>query len=380
MSVAIYYNTEAMIQHRPPAPTSEEPARIVGIEARLKGASIHQALHKLSVNPTAAPLIPVRKGSIWESCRIVEVQETLTDAAVASEYGPKVIRNALAKTPHATPQVDPACGDIYWAPGTWSAAKTAAAAAVEAAKATLTASTLEHAFCIVRPPGHHCFQMPSGFCFLNNVVLAARPLLDAGKRVAILDWDYHFGDGTAHALWNHESVCFISLHAARTRSGFPTYPANNSVDMKGNGLCKRSHGRSFNIQWDVDDADDAAYAYAFSHLILPALQQFAPDVILISAGYDAIHGDSLAGMEVSPTAFGFMARALTTLGKPIVAVLEGGYDVRLLAEGVANTILGLQQSPLFDSVLDWLRLVPAERHGGVVDKIIPQVLNRPQPW
>ncbi len=372
--VSIYYNTNAMIQHRPPAPTSEEPARIVGIEAVLKGSSIRSALQQFAKDPTVAPSIPVRNGSIWSSCRIVEVAEPILDAEVAEEYGAKAVRNAIFKTPYSSPQIDAQCPDIYWAAGTWTAAKTAAAAAITAAEATLL-PRVEHAFCIVRPPGHHCFSMPSGFCFLNNVVLAARPLLHAGKKVAILDWDYHFGDGTANALWNEESVMFVSLHAEKTRSGFPTYPANTARDMKGDGLRKRSKGRSFNVQWLVDDADDAAYAYAFQHLILPALRQFAPDVILVSAGYDAIHGDALAGMNLSPQAFGFMARSLTTLGVPIVAVLEGGYDVQLLASGVANTILGLQHSTEFDSFVIWLQQEPAKIHKDVVDTIADLVLN-----
>lgn len=371
--IAIYYNTKAMIQHRPPSPTSEEPARIVGIEAVLKGSSIRAALQQLAKDPTVAPNIPVRTGSIWSFCRIVEVFDAILDADVAEEYGTKAVSNAQYKTPYSSPQVDPNCSDIYWAPGTWMAAKTASAAAIAAAKATL--HHLEHAFCIVRPPGHHCFAMPSGFCFLNNVVMAARTLLNAGKKVAILDWDYHFGDGTANALWNEDSVMFVSLHAEMTRSGFPTYPVNNSRDMKGDGLRKRSQGRSFNVQWPIDDADDAAYAYAFRRLILPAFQQFAPDVILVSAGYDAIRGDALAGMNLSPTAFGFMARSLTILGVPIIAVLEGGYDVNLLAEGVAHTILGLQHSPEFDSYMGWLHQEPANTHRETVDAVASLVLN-----
>jgi histone deacetylase 6 len=219
--------------------------------------------------------------------------------------------------------------------------------------------------------------MPSGFCFLNNVVLAARTLLAAGKRVAILDWDYHFGDGTANALWGEEAVMFVSLHAAQSRSGFPTYPANNARDMKGGGLRKRSKGRSFNVQWPVDDADDAAYAYAFRRLILPALHQFSPDVIIVSAGYDAIRGDSLAGMELTAEAFGFMARALTTLELPVLCILEGGYDVHLLASGVANTILGLQHSPLFNSFEEWLSQEPAKVHRETVEDVACLVLNGP---
>ncbi len=387
--VAIYYNSEIMTGHKPPARgmAAEEPARIVGIEAILKG---HQDIREAvriweETGGREVPLLG--DGGIWSSCRIVKVDEeaALTDAAVAAEYGEKMVRHALANTPARGSRTDAGCSDVYWSKGSWLAAKTAAAAAVAATEAALAVATAtatatatqtpQHAFCIVRPPGHHCFDMPAGFCILNNVVIAARKVLAAGKRVAIVDWDYHFGDGTAAALWGEEHAMFVSLHAARTRDGYPTYPRPTARNFKGNGLRRATEGRCFNIQWDTDDADDAALAYAFQHAILPALARFAPDVILVSAGYDALKGDDLAGMELTPAAFGFAAAALTRLQKPIVAVLEGGYNVELLAHGVAHTILGLQQNPTIMADLDaWLAQQPATEHATAVQEVAEAVL------
>ncbi len=374
-----------MSQHVPPAEQSavEEPARIVGIEAHLKGHRISAALREWSQTGTLS--IAAKPDSLWAACEIHEVVEEITDAAVAKEYGASMVRRAAIRTPAHSEDAytDPQCGDIYWSAGTWAAAKTAAAAAIAATQAAISTSNISshspsphhpcHAFCIVRPPGHHCFNVPTGFCFLNNVVLAAKTALAANKRVAILDWDYHFGDGTAAALGGHESVMFVSLHAAFTRAGFPTYPAPKGRNWKGEGLAKATGGRSFNVQWPTDNADDAAYAYAFQHVILPALERFAPDVILVSAGYDALRGDDLAGMELTPAAFGFMAAALTRLQKPIVAVLEGGYNVHLLAEGVAETIRGLRGEAQYtgDHLAAWLDQEPvAVEHREVVDALV----------
>ena len=369
--VTLYTNTSLMLQHEPPRGCNvEEPARLVGIEAHLKGHPVLSTVH--AWRTVGLQEIPVCKGSLWDECRVVTV-DPITDAEVEAEY-PKGPKNAVNKTPTRGSKIDPSCSDIYWSAGTWTAAKTAAAAAIQATEAALKDGG--NAFCIVRPPGHHCFDVPAGFCILNNVVLAARRVIQAGKRVAILDWDYHFGDGTAAALWGEEQAMFVSLHAAMTTSGMPTYPRNTRRDFKGEGLQQNTDGRCFNVQWVHDDADDAAYAYAFRTLILPALQQFAPDVILISAGYDAIKGDALAGMEVSATAFGFMAAALARLNIPVVAVLEGGYSVDLLAFGVSNTILGLQLAPTFLKTLnEWLTLEPAAKHAEVVDAVRKFVLT-----
>ncbi len=377
-TVTIYYNTEVMAAHVPPRGglAVEEPERIVGIEAFLKGHPVSSAL--AAWKATGSLDIPTCAGSLWSQCDIVKVEESITDAAVEAEYGAKAVRNARYKTPYRGSKLDPACGDIYWSAGTWEAAKTAASAAIQAAVRVLTGQTNNHshAFCIVRPPGHHCFDVPAGFCILNNVVIAAKEALKAGKRVAILDWDYHFGDGTAAALWGEERVMFVSMHAERTRSGFPTYPARTARNFKGVGLREATRGRCFNVQWTEDDANDAACAYAMRTVIMPALQHFAPDLLLISAGYDATEGDSLAGMKMVATTFGHMAAALTRVGCPIVAVLEGGYDVHLLADGVAQTIRGLQQAPVYMRDLDkWLVQEPQEHHREVVDEVAGYVLG-----
>lgn len=370
-TVAIFENREAMMGHVPPKKgwASEEPRRILAIEMALKGHPVRPTI------PTSAPSggFDVREGSLWASCVVRHVNGRISDAEIAREYGPAFLKNLLVKggvegLGPKNSYIDPECGDIYWSHGTLTAARTAAAAAIEAVQYSLFARN--HSFCVVRPPGHHCFDVPAGFCILNNVALAARSAIRSGKRVAIVDWDYHFGDGTAEALLLESAATFVSLHAATTGGGLPTYPANDAADIKGAGLAEMTEGRCFNIQWDTDDADDAAYAYAMRHAVLPALARFKPDIVLISAGYDAARGDALAGMDLSVAAFRYMAQALTGLGVPVVGVLEGGYTPALLAECVVETIHGLRGETTATDLETWMRAEPAASHKTVVDAVV----------
>jgi acetoin utilization deacetylase AcuC-like enzyme len=327
-----------MVQHVPPrAAFSEKPDRIVGIEGRLKGYSFQEACSGDVWD------MPARPGSVWKSCKNVLVNEPLSREEIVAEYGEAEVSRWIAALPQEgeNPKWDTKNGDIYWSSGSLYAAGIAANAAVQATRDVLQGLN-QTAFCIVRPPGHHCFQTPEGFCILNNVVLAAKEALSQGKKVAIVDWDYHFGDGTAKAFLRNEDVMFVSLHAKYSRYGDETYPRNTWDNLKGSGLCKKTQGRMFNVLWVLDDADDSAYTYAFQKVILPALQTFNPDIVFISAGFDAVKGDALAGMYVSPKQFAYMSACIADLGVPTIAVLEGGYDPELLAECTEFTIKGLR--------------------------------------
>jgi acetoin utilization deacetylase AcuC-like enzyme len=235
-SVHIFHNSEVMKRHRPPTSAyPERAARLDGVESALS------------------------KYEMWDTCVSNKVTTPLSREAFVAEYGAKVVRSweysiARAKN-NGKPVIDERCGDIYWSEGSLEAVGIAAAAAVEAVTTVLNAKDVSHAFAIVRPPGHHCFDMPEGFCIANNVVLAARAAMAMGKRVAVLDWDYHYGDGTAKALLKEEAASFCSIHCARNSSCGLTYPVDK---LKGDELAKSSEGRLFNIQWGRDVADDAA--------------------------------------------------------------------------------------------------------------------------
>jgi acetoin utilization deacetylase AcuC-like enzyme len=342
-TVHLFHNLVEMSKHIAPSGFPERPVRLAGVETALY------------------------EKALWTQCVDHLVTKPVDRSVLVGEYGESEVarweRNCELAV--AGPAEDDRSGDIFWSKDTMKAVGIAAGATVEAVKTVLDAreaGDVEHAFAIIRPPGHHCFDVPSGFCIANNVVLGAKHALARGKKVAIVDWDYHFGDGTAEAFLKEPNVMFTSLHCEMDRRGRPTYPHSA---LKDESLSDLTSGRMFNIQWLKDDADDRAYADAFARAIVPAFRRFAPDIVLVSAGYDAIKGDTLAGMNLSPQIFGLLTSALKSLGLPVVCVLEGGYDPGLLGKGVCATVEGLLGQNTTLEVP-----APSYQHRAVVDSIV----------
>lgn len=215
-----------------------------------------------------------------------------------------------------------------------------AAGGVSQLASQVFSNSLRNGFCLVRPAGHHAgFAHASGFCLLNNVAIAARSLLEQGcKRVMVLDWDIHHGDGTQQTFLDDDRVLFLSLH--RLQGTFPYDDSgSSSVVGKGKGL-----GYTVNIAWDTPGMGDAEYAYAWKKLVLPMLLIWKPQIVLVSAGFDAAVGDPLGDCNVSPASFAVMTRQLinATNGKVVLA-LEGGYNLQqlpLCATGCVQALLG----------------------------------------
>ena len=228
--------------------------------------------------------------------------------------------------------------DTYIAAGSMHAARLAAGATLHAVVGVATGEA-ELAFAAVRPPGHHArAEQGSGFCLLNNVAIAAAGLRGLGhaRRIAIIDWDVHHGDGTQELFDADADLCYASTHQ------FPFYPGTGRAEDRGAGAAL---GTKHNHPLSAGDGDDAFVA-AWRDELLPAVEAFAPQAILVSAGYDAHRADPLAELQVTDDGFAevsLLVGALSRrLGLPGVALtFEGGYDLDALRASAAATVNGI---------------------------------------
>ncbi len=288
----------------------ERPARIAAIRAALERAAL---LHE---------------------CAAIEPRDA-SDEELQWVHPASYIERLRAACRDGRGYIDePDCGI---GPNSEEVARLAAGSVIQAAR-MVGAGQLRRAFCAVRPPGHHAErERAMGFCLYANIALAAEVFRrEFGlKRIAILDWDVHHGNGTQHIFESDPSIFFISLH------GHPDYlyPGSGFADEIGSGP---GAGFTLNVPF-LPGAGDDDYRAAFDAHVLPALARFEPQILLISAGFDAHADDPLANINLSDRAFTWMLDALAkqankTCDGRILSVLEGGYNLDVLRRCVTEHV------------------------------------------
>jgi histone deacetylase 6 len=298
MTTGLVYD-ERFLAHRAPSDHPEHPGRLSAIWRR----SQEEGLTGRCVR------VPAREATREELRRIH------TDAHIAS----------IEETArHDFAQLDP---DTYTCRDSAQAAKLAAGGLIDLALEVAT-GRLANGFALLRPPGHHAeADHAMGFCLFNNVAVAARALQHEGaQRILIVDWDLHHGNGTQHSFWEDPGVLYFSTHQ------FPFYPGTGTIEEVGGGA---GRGFTVNVPWPAG-CGDAEYLAAFDRVLLPIARDFRPDIVLVSAGFDAAAGDPLGAMRVTPAGYAQMTARLTALASGrIVLALEGGYDLDAISRSAA---------------------------------------------
>lgn len=228
---------------------------------------------------------------------------------------------------------------------------------------------LKNGFALLRPPGHHALSNKSmGFCLFGNIAIAAKiALTQPGiNKVAIVDFDVHHGNGTEALIGDDPNILFISSHQ------YPFYPGTGSINEIGNG---EAEGTVINIPFPAD-VGDVGFRDVYENVVFPSIEKFKPDLILVSAGYDAHWDDPLANLSLSLTGFNWISRRLNETADKIcsgkiVFFLEGGYNLEVLKFGVSNsikTLMGIEdfddpiglssiQEPNVDKLLKELKII-----------------------
>ncbi|KAJ0182290.1 hypothetical protein K1T71_001659 [Dendrolimus kikuchii] len=234
---------------------------------------------------------------------------------------------------------------VYFHPESLQSAAIAAGGVIQAVDSVLSGES-SSGVCVVRPPGHHADEdVPSGFCLLNNAAIAAHHAIrqHGVNRVIILDWDVHHGNGTQRITYHDERILYISIHRYDNGSFFPhSKDADYTAVGEGRGV-----GYNVNIPWNKRGMGDTEYMAAFTQVVLPIAYEYNPELVIVSAGFDACVHDPLGGCKVTPECYGRMTQLVRGLaGGRVVVCLEGGYNVTSISYAMAMCTKALFGDPI----------------------------------
>lgn len=315
-------------------PHPEDPRRIYRIYKKLAEAGL--VLDKsLSGTEDIGPLmvkIPIREATADE---ILEVH---------TEEHLKFIESTEAMSRDQLLEETEKGDSIYVNNDSFLSAKLSCGGLIEACKAVVEGK-VKNSLAIVRPPGHHAEpDTPGGFCLFSNVAVAAKNILksypDSVRRIVILDWDIHHGNGTQRAFYDDPRVLYISLHRYENGKFYPGTKYGGH-DMVGEG---KGEGFSVNIPWQNAGVGDSDYVYAFRKVVIPIISEFDPDLVIVSAGFDAADGDLIGQCHVTPAGYGQLTHMLKAIARgKLTVILEGGYNLDSISKsalGVAKVLIG----------------------------------------
>jgi len=337
-----YVLDDLFTRHRPPGPHPERPERILAARDALRDAGLERMGQAVAIRPAREEEL----GRVHTAGYLAELSRILPGQAGWIDV------------------------DTYYGPETWDAALAAAGAAIDLAEGAL-AGRHRRGLALVRPPGHHAeVDRAMGFCLLNNAAVAAAAARAAGAaRVAVLDWDVHHGNGTQHAFEADPTVMYLSAHQ------YPFYPGTGAPDEIGSGA---GRGTTVNVGLPAG-AGDGDLIHALDSVFLPAIEHFAPDLIIVSAGFDMHRDDPLAGLEVTERGYRIATERLCQLADRVcqgrvVVLLEGGYDLEALGRSLVSVTQVLAGAPRTEDTLQ----LPSRVGERAAERTL--AAHRDQPW
>ena len=313
MATTALLHHEAFVDHRTGPGHPERPERMIAIVDHLERTGLNRQLLQLRPQPASVD-------------------------AIAEVHDRAYIERIAELSRSGTPFYEGL--DTVGSPGTFEAARLACGAVMDATEAVLDGRA-DNAFCVVRPPGHHAERaLAQGFCFFNNIAVAARHLhrKHGLSKVAIVDWDVHHGNGTQHTFYEDPSAFFFSIHQ------YPHYPGTGLRAETGTG-----DGRDCTLNTPVAvGSTDADYLDIIRRVLRPALRRYEPEFILVSAGFDAHARDPLSGILVTDEGYAELTREVRTLADELcegrlVSTLEGGYHLEALPLAVESHVRTLME-------------------------------------